>query len=433
MTMYTCGPTVYAPAHIGNLRTFVVSDWWRRTLQWNGYQVESAMNVTDVDDKTIKGSQITGLPLSSFTSQYEKTFFVDLKLLNIEQPEIIPHATEYIKNMIEMIELLLAKDFAYQAEDGIYFRIDKSNNYGLLAGLKKRTDIQSRIKSDQYDKETPSDFALWKFWQESDGEVGWNAPFGRGRPGWHIECSAMIRAVFGDTIDLHLGGTDLIFPHHTNEIAQSEAVTGQPLANHWLHIAFVNMAGGKMAKSEGNVVTLADLTARGISPLVYRYWLLSAHYRTLMNFSWEALESSATAFKKLQNRISDLQETVRHSVWDKKGKSIEQYSNKFTEAINNDLNLPVALSVVWQLLDDGSVSPSDMLATILEFDKVLGLDLISVTQPLDIPPEVKQLLVDRESARGAGDFARADQLRQQITTAGYTIDDTSEGPRLRKI
>ena len=432
MTMYTCGPTVYAPAHIGNLRTFVVSDWWWRTLQWNGYQVESAMNVTDVDDKTIKGSQITGLPLSSFTSQYEKIFFADLKSLNIEQPKIIPHATEYIKNMIEMIELLLAKDFAYQAEDGIYFRIDQSNNYGLLAGLKKRINIQSRIKSDQYDKETPSDFALWKF--ESPGaEVAWDTSFGRGRPGWHIECSAMIRAVFGDSIDLHLGGTDLIFPHHTNEIAQSEAVTGQPLANHWLHIAFVNMAGGKMAKSEGNIVTLADLTARGISPLVYRYWLLSAHYRTLMNFSWEALESSATAFKKLQNRISDLQETVRHSVLDKKGKSIEQYSNKFTEAINNDLNLPVALSVVWQLLDDGSVSPSDMLATILEFDKVLGLDLISVTQPLDIPPEVKQLLVDRESARGAGDFARAYKLRQQITTAGYTIDDTSEGPRLRKI
>ncbi|MFH1170838.1 MAG: cysteine--tRNA ligase, partial [Candidatus Vogelbacteria bacterium] len=303
VTMYTCGPTVYAPAHIGNLRTFVVSDWWRRTLEWSGYQVESAMNVTDVDDKTIKSSQATGLPLLSFTSQYEKTFFADLKSLNIERPEVIPHATEYIKKMIEMIEILLAKNFAYQAEDGIYFRIDKSTNYGALAGLKKGLATQSRVKSDEYDKETLNDFALWKFWQESDGEAGWETPFGKGRPGWHIECSAMIRAVLGDTIDLHLGGTDLIFPHHTNEIAQSEAVTGKPLANHWLHIAFVNMAGDKMAKSEGNVVTLAELAARGIPPLVYRYWLLSAHYRTLMNFSWETLEGSATAFKKLQNRI----------------------------------------------------------------------------------------------------------------------------------
>ncbi|MFH1170877.1 MAG: cysteine--tRNA ligase, partial [Candidatus Vogelbacteria bacterium] len=435
--MYTCGPTVYAPAHIGNLRTFVVSDWWRRTLKWNGYQVESAMNVTDVDDKTIKGSREAGLPLADFTSQYKKAFFADLESLNIKLPNTVPHATEHIKNMIEMIEVLLAKDFAYQVEDGIYFRIDKSNNYGLLAGLKKGTGVQPRIKSDQYDKETPSDFALWKFWQEADGEVAWAAPFGRGpeqtgrgRPGWHIECSAMIRAVFGDTIDLHLGGTDLIFPHHTNEIAQSEAVTGKPLANHWLHIAFVNMASGKMAKSEGNVVTLANLTARGFSPLAYRYWLLSAHYRTLMNFSWEALEGSATAFKKLQNRIADL---VEHRVLHKSGTPIVEYLNKFTEAINNDLNLPVALSVVWQLLDDGSVSPTNTLATIFEFDKVLGLDLISATKLLDIPLEVTQLLADRESARQAGDFARADSLRQQITTAGYTIDDTSEGPKLRKI
>jgi cysteinyl-tRNA synthetase len=429
--MYTCGPTVYAPAHIGNLRTFVVSDWWRRTLEWSGYQVESAMNVTDVDDKTIKGSREAGLPLAGFTNQYEKTFFADLESLNVERSDIVPHATEYIKNMIEMIKVLLAKDFAYQADDGIYFRIAKVKGYGALAQLKNQP-------SD--DKETPSDFALWKFWDEADGEVSWEAPFGdslankagKGRPGWHIECSAMIRAVLGDTIDLHLGGTDLIFPHHTNEIAQSEAVTGQPLARHWLHIAFVNMAGGKMAKSEGNTITLADIINHGFSPLAYRYWLLSAHYRTLMNFSWDALESSAIALKKLQNRIADLT-TVQHSVLDKVGTPIIEYLNKFTEAINNDLNLPVALSIVWELLDDHNFAPENTLVTILEFDKILGLDLISATQPLAIPSEVAQLLADRESARGAGDFARADSLRQQITTAGYTVDDTSDGPKLRKI
>lgn len=350
-----------------------------------------------------------------------------------------------------MIKILLDKDFAYQAEDGIYFRVAKADKYGGLAQLNLESiKTQSRIKTDQYDKETPNDFALWKFWQASDGEVGWDADFGegrpasatlrRGRPGWHIECSAMISAVLGATIDIHLGGIDLIFPHHTNEIAQSEAVTGQPLANFWSHVAFVNMNDSKMAKSEGNVITLADLVARDFSPLAYRYWLLSAHYRTTINFSWEALEGAATALKKLQNHVADLAlqtQSVRHSM-----SHNQEYLDKFTEAINNDLNLPVALSIVWQLLDDQAVAPADpskefvragTLATILEFDKVLGLDLISATKLADIPEEIKNLLTERESARLAGDFPRADHLREQITTTGYTIDDTPTGPKLRKI
>lgn len=447
VTMYTCGPTVYAPAHIGNLRAFVVSDWFRRVLVWNGYQVQAVINVTDVDDKTIKSSQAVALPLAIFTSQYEKNFFADLDLLKVELPNIIPHATEYIKEMVKMINILLAKDFAYQTEDGIYFRVAKAKNYGALAQFNlDSTKAQSRIKNDQYDKETPSDFALWKFWQVSDGEVGWEAPFGKGRPGWHLECSAMIRAVLGKTIDIHLGGTDLIFPHHTNEIAQSEAVTGVPLSRVWSHVAFVNMNGGKMAKSEGNVATLADITNH-FSPFtspqagrVYRYWLLSAHYRTTINFTWEALEGAATALKKLQNHISDLHETVQHSVLDKSGTPNQEYLDKFTEAINNDLNLPVALSVIWQLLDDpasphdesGRPALADTLATILEFDKVLGLDLISATQTLDIPDNVKQLLADREIARQKQDWQLADKLRQKINKLGFYLEDNSVGPRLRK-
>ena len=442
VSFYTCGPTVYAPAHIGNLRTFVVSDWLRQILRWNDYQVKDVMNVTDVDDKTIKASTAADISLADFTHQHEKAFFADLALLNVLKPEIVTHATEYINEMIAMIEKLLATSFAYPADDGIYFRVDKSENYGALAGLKKGLATQARIKNDEYDKETPSDFALWKFWQATDGGVGWGAPFGKGRPGWHIECSAMIRATLGDTIDIHLGGTDLIFPHHTNEIAQSEAVTGKSLANYWLHVAFVNMQGGKMAKSEGNVVTLADIATRGFSPLAYRYWLLSAHYRTLMNFSWEALEASATAYQKLRNRVADLvvqSQVVQPSV---SHKPLVEYLNKFTEAINDDLNLPVAMSVVWQLLDDHSPTspsasqggPADPLATILEFDKVLGLDLASAASTDDIseiPEVIKKLLAEREEARKKEDWPRSDALRQEINQLGYHLEDTQTGPKIK--
>ena len=434
VAMYTCGPTVYAPAHIGNLRTFVVSDWLRRVLEWNNYQVTAVMNVTDVDDKTIKGSRAAGVPLPSFTKPFEETFFADLDSLNIERPTHTPLATEYIKPIIEMIDILLQRDLAYQAVDGIYFRVAKAKDYGALAQLKfNPTATQSRIGSDQYDKEAASDFALWKFWQAADGEVGWEAPFGRGRPGWHIECSAMIRTLLGDTIDFHLGGTDLIFPHHTNEMAQSEAVTGRPLANHWLHIAFVNMANSKMAKSKGNIITLAEIIVRGVPSLAYRYWLLSAHYRTVMNFSWEALAGAANSLRRLRHYVFDLSE--KNKSGGKTGIINQEYLSKFTEAINDDLNLPVALSIVWQLLGDYSPASPDMLTTILEFDKVLGFDLASATEPevfSEIPNEVKQLVIDRESAREVNDFSRADSLRQEITTAGYAIEDTPEGPRLRK-
>lgn len=428
VSFYTCGPTVYAPAHVGNLRTFVTSDWWRRVLKWNGYQVTTVMNVTDVDDKTIKGSETAGISLSAFTNQYEKGFFVDLGRLNIEPPSATPHATEYIPAMIELIKILLAKDFAYQADDGIYFRVVKFLKYGQLAQIDLgAAGTKSRINNDEYDKETPADFVLWKF-ESPAAEVAWDAPFGRGRPGWHIECSAMIRAVLGDTIDIHLGGTDLIFPHHTNEIAQSESATGRPLARFWLHSAFITVDGQKMAKSLGNIITLKNLAEKNISPLAYRYLLLTAHYRAILNFTWESLTAADTACRKLRQRLADLAATTS----DFSGSPIPEYLNKFSEAINDDLNLPIALSVVWQLLNDHFPPPVNILATILEFDKVLGLDLISATQPLDVSSPVKQLLTDRESARQVGDWPLADSLRQQIETHGYTIEDTPEGPRLKK-
>ena len=427
VSFYTCGPTVYAPAHIGNLRTFVTSDWWRRVFKWNGFEVKAVMNVTDVDDKTIKGSEIAGVTLANFTSQYEKIFFVDLERLNIELPSAIPHATEYIPEMIKMIKTLIERGTAYIATDGVYFKIKSFSRYGELAKLSVMKETISRINNDEYSKETAIDFALWKF-EPTTVEVAWDAPFGRGRPGWHIECSAMIRAVLGDTIDIHLGGTDLIFPHHENEIAQSESANGATLARFWLHSAFVNVVGAKMSKSLGNIITLKNLAEKNISPLVYRYLLLTVHYRTLLNFTGESLFGANTAYQKLLNQVADLA-LVEPTT---SGTPIPEYLNKFTEVVNDDLNLPVAISVVWRLLDYHSILPADTLATIIEFDKVLGLDLNSATQPLELPPLVKQLLTDREVARQAGDFTHADTLRQQIEANGYIIEDTAHGPKLRK-
>ncbi|MEK7621706.1 MAG: cysteine--tRNA ligase [Patescibacteria group bacterium] len=428
VSFYTCGPTVYAPAHIGNLRTFVTSDLCRRTLKWNGYEVRAVMNVTDVDDKTIKGSEVAGVTLADFTKQHEKVFLADLKRLNVELPDAIPHATEYIPAMVAMIEMLISRGAAYAATDGIYFKISSFPRYGALAKLMTDREIKSRIDNDEYDKENAADFALWKF-EPAEAEVAWDAPFGRGRPGWHIECSAMIRATLGDTIDIHLGGTDLIFPHHENEIAQSESVTGAPLARFWLHSAFVNVAENKMSKSLNNILTLKNLAEKNFSPLAYRYLLLTAHYRSLLNFTWESLGGAAAADQKLRQRVIDL---VQPSMSSQEGQLLTDYLNKFTEAINDDLNLPVAVSIIWQLLDDHSPAPNDVLATLLEFDKVLGLDLISATQPLEIPPEVIQLLARREAARVAHDFVSADKIRQQIKNLGYSIDDTETGAKLKK-
>ncbi len=427
--MYTCGPTVYGPAHIGNLRTFVVSDWLKRTLVWNNYNVKAVMNITDVDDKTIKGAQTASKPLLEFTKEYEKLFLADLEKLNVLPPNELTHATEYVSQMISLVQELLEKGFAYRTEDGVYFSVAKFSNYGQLAKLSPNTaQTISRIQADEYDKDAVTDFALWKFWQENDGDVSWDAPFGKGRPGWHIECSAMIRATLGDTIDIHLGGSDLVFPHHTNEIAQSEAATGQTLSRYWIHTAFVNMAGGKMAKSDGNIVTLNEVEKKGYSPLAYRFWLLSAHYRTHANFTWEALEAAATGYKNLLARVYDLSQASEN----KTTTPNEKYLAEFSVAINNDLNLPQTLATVWHLLKTNDLPPAEQLATILKMDEVLGLDLIQATVPIEIPSEVQALAAEREVARQNGDWSLADELRRQIEALDWYLLDSPTGPQLRK-
>ena len=295
VSMYHCGPTVYDTPHIGNYRTFVMNDVVRRVFEYNSYQVIQAMNVTDVDDKTIRRSREEGISLNALTRKYEKLFMEGITSLNILTPHHLIRATEHIPSMIELIQTLLDKKIAYTTSDGVYMSIEKVKDYGALAHLKKTDISKERIANDEYDKSNPHDFALWKFTTSDDVDNSWEAPFGKGRPGWHIECSAMAMKVLGETIDIHTGGNDLIFPHHTNEIAQSESATGKTFAHYWMHGAFMNVEEEKMAKSKGNFIKLESLHDQMISPIAYRYWLLTAHYRSPVNFTYAAVQAAQSA------------------------------------------------------------------------------------------------------------------------------------------
>src|SRR3989344_1391663 len=421
VSLYSGGPTVYGYVHIGNLRTQTFSDTLRRTLTYLGYGVTQVINITDVDDKTIKGSAMERLPLSEFTKKYETLFFRDTERMNILRPNITPRATEYISEMISLIERLIEKKLAYKADDGIYFDIAKSDEYGELAQLEKRTDTKSRITKDEYDKENANDFALWKFYREEDGDAVWPAPFGKGRPGWHIECSAMSMKNLGETIDIHTGGMDLIFPHHTNEIAQSEGVTGKKFVRYWMHSGFINMENEKMAKSIGNIITLDKIIEKGFDPLSYRYLLLGIHYRKQTNFSWEALEGARNALEKLYARFLELGNAS--------GAINKQFKKKFTASLQNDLNTPIALSIIWEVLDS-NLTKEDKKTTLLDFDKVLGLGLEKLTA-IKIPMEVLELAGKRERARSSKNWALADEIRQEMEGLDYTVSDTDIGPQIR--
>lgn len=433
--MYTCGPTVYGPVHIGNWRAYLVADILRRLLNWQGFEVRQASNLTDVDDKTILGSRQAGLPLADFTQKYIDQYFREIERFNILRPTASPKATDYVPQMIGMTEALLERGLAYLADDGVYFRVEAFRDYGQLAGLAGELGgLKERIKNDQYDKESAADFALWKFYRSEDGEVIWQAPFGRGRPGWHIECSVMSRELLGQPFDIHTGGLDLIFPHHTNEIAQSESLYSVKLANFWLHNEFVTVDGRKMSKSLGNIYTLADLEAHGFEALDFRYLTLITHYRHPLNFTWPALEAARAAYRRLIDLMADYyQETKSFD-----GKVLPDYKRKFAEALDDDLNTPAALSVLWQLIKDPDPSAQDKLFTILDFDQVLGLALrekieVEMAEREAVPAEVKKLTVEREELRKNKEWNRADLIREQIKKLGYQIDDTEEGPRLRKI
>jgi cysteinyl-tRNA synthetase len=425
VSMYSCGPTVYDFAHIGNFRTFILSDILRRTFEYNGYKVDGVMNVTDVDDKTIKRSRAEGISLEALTRKYEDLFFTDLETLNVKKPGKTPRATESIDDMISLIEKMLENGSAYKSSDGIYFDITKSKDYGQLAHLNLENSTKERIANDEYDKTNPRDFSLWKFYSEEDGDVSYEAPFGKGRPGWHIECSAMSMKNLSETIDIHTGGSDLIFPHHTNEIAQSEAVTGKTFVKYWVHGGFITVDGKKMSKSLGNIFTLETLIEKGFDPLAFRYLTLGTHYGGMLNFTWEALEGAQTALKKLRIKMQEFENEKTEN----NPAKTEEYKNQFIESLNDDLNMPQALATVWQVVKDEVLSGGDKKSLLLDFDKVLGLDLEKI-ESFEIPENVQNLIKERDLARNNKDFAKSDEIRAEIEKLGFEVKDTPEGTRV---
>lgn len=422
---YSCGPTVYNYPHIGNYRAYVFADILKRVLLYNGYKVKHIMNLTDVDDKTIRESQKEGKTLKDFTEFYSGEFFKDIKSLNILEPTNFTKATDYIPAMVEIIKKLLENKLAYKSNDGsTYFDIKKFKNYGKLSHLvleNQKENAGGRIASDEYEKDNVQDFALWKAWDEKDGNVFWDTELGKGRPGWHIECSAMSMKNLGEQIDIHTGGVDNIFPHHENEIAQSEGATGKQFVKYWMHNEWVLVDQKKMAKSYNNFYTLRDLINKGINPLAYRFWLLMANYRTRVNFVWEALEGAETALKRLYGLYLGLGDAVGHVH--------KEYQNKFKEFIDDDLDTPRALALLWDVAKDENMSAGDKKATILDFDKVLGLGFENLKKK-EIPEEIMKIAEERKQARLNKDFKKSDELRKKINSLGYEIKDTEEGQKI---
>ncbi len=432
--MYNCGPTVYDYAHIGNLRSYIFADLLRRMLESRGFSVRQVMNITDVDDKTIRGSIREKLSLKDYTSKYEKAFFEDLDTLNIKRASVYPRATEHIDEMVSLVSTLLDKGMAYRRDDGVYFDISSFKAYGKLAGLEKaELKAGARVSQDEYDKDNAQDFALWKAWEKKDGDVFWETPIGKGRPGWHIECSAMSQKHLGKTIDIHTGGVDLIFPHHENEIAQSQGSTGKPFVRYWMHNEHLLVNGRKMSKSAGNFYTLRDLLSKGYSPMAIRYALLSAHYRQKLDLSMKVLdaaEQSVSRLKEFADKLRTGQDSRRSEEAAKKAFS------DFSEAMDNDLDMPKALSIVFNLARDlnrsgGGPKAMDVL---MKMDSVLGLDLGEEVwkQSSEAPEHVREMMAEREDAREARDFKRADSIRESLRKKGILLEDRRSGTVWRK-
>lgn len=426
--MYTCGPTVYNYLHIGNWRAYVFADLLKRYLVYSGYEVKHVMNITDVEDKIIREVKAQNKDLKELTEYYTEEFFKDRDLLNIIPANVYTKATEYIDEMVSLVKKLEEKGFAYKTDDGsIYFDIHKDKEYGKLSHFKLsdlKENADGRLKKDEYEKENAQDFALWKAWSEEDGNIFWQTDLGKGRPGWHLECSAMSMENLGESFDLHTGGVDNIFPHHENEIAQSECATGKSFAKYFMHNEHLLVDGQKMAKSAGNFYTLEDLMRKGIDPMAFRLWLYTSNYSTRTNFTLEAVNASQTAFLRLKEAFLDLGEEV--------GQINIKYQNLFKEYLDNNLDSPRAVALVWEILKDNGISDSDKKATLLDFDRVLGLGLNKIKR-WSIPEEIKKLAEEREEARLQKDWTKSDELREKIISLGYEIKDTESGPKISKI
>ncbi|RKY48541.1 MAG: cysteine--tRNA ligase [Candidatus Neomarinimicrobiota bacterium] len=438
--MYTCGPTVYNYAHIGNFRAYTFEDLLRRYLKFKGFKVIQVMNLTDVDDKIIKASKEKGVPIEEFTTPYKKAFFEDIETLGIEKAEFYPEATKHINEMVDIIKKLLAKGHAYKAADGsIYFKVSSFEKYGQLANLNvKEMRVGERVASDEYEKEEIRDFALWKSWKPEDGNVYWNTELGKGRPGWHIECSAMSMKYLGNHFDIHTGGVDNIFPHHENEIAQSECATGEKFVNYWLHCEHLLVNDEKMSKSLGNVIYPRELIARGVDPVVIRYTLLSTHYRQKLNFTTEKLISSASSVERLLDFYNSL-DFYEDSKQTELKNLISDTEKAFEEALDDNLNISEAMAAIFELVKEVNkhkakkqISRTDaknIKATLDRFDTVLNIFKMGQVK---LSKEIRQLIDRRAKARKEKNWKEADRIREYLLERGIILEDTPQGTRCKK-
>ncbi|MEE9525673.1 MAG: cysteine--tRNA ligase [Candidatus Woesearchaeota archaeon] len=437
--MYTCGPTVYNYVHIGNLRAMLVYDLVRRYLKFKGYDINHVMNITDIDDKTIRDSQREGKSLKEFTEFYTEAFLSDLKTLNIEIPEMLPKATEEIEGMVELVKKLLEKGIAYRTDDGIYFSISKFKDYGKLAKLDMKNlkaGASGRVSADEYDKENAHDFVLWKFYDPADGDVFWETDIGKGRPGWHIECSVMSSKYLGQPFDIHMGGVDLIFPHHTNEIAQSEAAYDKKFCNYWLHNDHLLVNGEKMSKSLGNFYTLRDLLKKGYNPMAIRYELLATHYRSKMDFREENLGKIPDTLQKFYDFLDKLEEVSGKGV-SEVNNMIDVAKGNFEKAMDNDLNVSGGLAAIFEFMTSvnkvmdslNAANAKAIIKLMKEFDSVLG---VMAHEKVEIDDEIEALVQEREKARTKKDFEKADSIRDKLKEKGIILEDTPQGVRWKK-
>ena len=437
--MYSCGPTVYSYAHIGNMRTYIFMDLLRRSLRFAGFKVKGVMNITDVghllsdgdegEDKMQKAARKEGKTPWEIAAFYTEAFFKDIDALNVSRPEIIAKATEHIPEMIEFVKGLMEKGYAYEISDGIYFDIGKFPGYGKLSGQTvDEKEAGARIEENS-EKRHPADFALWKK-ADKNHIMQWESPWGMGFPGWHIECSAMSKKYLGEVFDLHTGGIDAVPVHHENEIAQNEALAGKKTVNYWMHGEFMMVDGGKMSKSLGNVYTISDLEKKGYLPLDFRYFCLNAHYRKKLNFTFEGMDAAHTSYERLRNLL--YVHKMSATATDKA--ILDDLYKRFKDAVEDDMNIPFALGVLWEAVK--LPKSKDIYKLALEFDKVLGLSLDKVTAPapekIDVPAEIAALAEKRFAAKKEKNWAEADRLRAEIAEKGYVIKDSKDGYTIEK-
>jgi len=436
--IYSCGPTVYSYAHIGNMRTYVFMDILRRALKWNGYTLQHCMNITDVghltddaddgEDKMVKGAREQKKTPWEIAEQYTQVFFQDIQALNIEKPEYIARATDHIGEMISFVQGLIDKGYAYFTSDGIYFDISKFEGYGKLSRISLEDQLAGARVEVNDEKRHPADFALWKN-APREHIMKWESPWGLGYPGWHIECSAMARKYLGDLFDIHTGGVDHIPIHHENEIAQSEGLLGHKAVNYWMHGEFMLVDGGKMSKSLGNTYTLAQLKERGFAPVHFRYFCLNAHYRNKLNFTWDGMEAAKTAYDRLVNAV----QAHKSGAGEEPGELSGLFA-QFEEAVNDDLNVPKALGVVWSMarLSEKSRAVYD---AIIRCDAILGLDLDkepALKDEISLDAEIEAMIEARQAARKSRNFAEADRIRDQLKAQGILLEDTPDGVKWKR-